>query len=248
MISPFNTTWSDSESMEYHLSQWQDVKQSTIAFRDFVANQMHASKDVLDLACGAGAATSYLANAFPDTRFLGLDLSMPLIEFANSQRNEFNLKNVAFCSGDWFNLNEDFRGRFDGVVSLQTLSWLQNAEEPLIEVFKKLEPQWFGISSLFFEGDISCTCLVNEHQRNRVTYYNVYSLKEVDRIAQRHGYRLTKYQKFEISMDLPKSDDINRMSTHTLIVHEGDTARRLQISGPLLMNWFFVMLEKSKSH
>ena len=156
---------------------------------------------------------------------------------------EFQSRNLAFEVGDWFALNRKWKGA-DGVISLQTLSWLSEMREPMVQIFEVIKPNWIGISSLFYEGDISCKVEVYEHSRSRKTYYNVYSLKELDRLANDYGYSVVKFSRFDIGIDLPKPKNIDVMGTFTERVLENSDSRRLQISGPLLMNWYFVLLEK----
>lgn len=79
-----DSQWLANESMKYHLNQWQSQKESTIAFEKFISQNLRDSKSVLDLGCGAGAPTSYLANRHPDVLFEGIDLETDLIDTANA--------------------------------------------------------------------------------------------------------------------------------------------------------------------
>jgi hypothetical protein len=69
---------------------------------------------------------------------------------------------------------------------------------------------------------------------------------QIESYSRSFGYSLLKFERFEIDIDLPKPSDRDRMGSYTVLCpdesHEND--RRLQISGPLLMNWGFVLLEK----
>ena len=113
------------------------------------------------------------------------------------------------------------------------------------QIFTKIEPNWIGMSGLFYEGDISCITEVFEHIKNRKVYYNTYSIKELQRIAEDYGYEVTKAVPFQIDIDITKSSNLDIMGTHTRTTH-GEKGERLQISGPLLLNWYFVLLEKIK--
>jgi len=57
-----------------------------------------------------------------------------------------------------------------------------------------------------------------------------------------HGYGEFVYTPFEIDIDLAKPPDGMGIYTETLA-----NGRRLQISGPVLMNWYFIMA-KRKEH
>jgi ubiquinone/menaquinone biosynthesis C-methylase UbiE len=237
------SSWSDPLSMNYHMKQWTDQKESTKAFANFFHSQLSVSRRILDIGSGGGAATFFLANEFLDTEFIGIDYSDELVDKAKETLKTFEVKNLMFDQGDWFNLNSKW-GAVDGVISLQTLSWLPEMEQPMAQIFKVVNPNWIGLSSLFYEGDISCRIEVFEHVRGRKTFYNVYSIKELSRLAFEYGYEVQQFNRFEIGIDVPKSSNIDLMSTFTEKVQRGMAYERLQISGPLLMNWYFVLLTK----
>jgi SAM-dependent methyltransferase len=237
------TSWTDPISMDYHVRQWKEPKESTKAFSDFINDELLNSDLVLDLGAGAGAATYYLASRNLSTNFIGIDYSKELIEVAKETSNQFNLTNLAFDIGDCFNLDKN-RGIVNGVVSLQTLSWLSEMKIPMTQIFEVARPDWIGLTSLFYEGDISCRIEVFEHVRKRKTFYNVYSLKELNRLAGEHNYKIVKFERFDIEIDIPKPQNVDLMSTYTERVEGASDFQRLQISGPLLMNWYFVMIKK----
>jgi SAM-dependent methyltransferase len=224
----------DAHGLQYHLRQWHEQKRSTIAFADFIAPHVRGS--LIDLACGAGAPTSYLARRHPQARVTGLDYSEELIGIANSVLEKDPIPNLAFEVDDW----NDLRPRtVDGVVSLQSISWLPDFKVPLGNIIKNLSPNWIALSSLFYNGDISCQIQVTEHVRNRTSFYNVYAIPEVARFAGEHGYSLESVP-FTIDIDLPRPDNPDLMGTYTIPSVDG----RIQVSGPLLMNWRFVLLRR----
>jgi ubiquinone/menaquinone biosynthesis C-methylase UbiE len=237
------TSWSDPLSMDYHMKQWNEPKESTKAFLEFFSNELSKSKSIVDIGAGAGAATYWLAKRNSRTNFIGIDHSKELIDTAKKTSNEFNLTNLTFDIGDWFNLDEKWGG-IDGVISLQTLSWLPEMRKPMTQVFEVIKPNWIGLTSLFYEGDISCRIEVFEHSRSRKTFYNVYSLKELNRLAVECGYEIVKSDRFDIQIDIPKPTNIDLMGTFTERVERSSDYQRLQISGPLLMNWYFVLIRK----
>lgn len=237
------TTWADQVSMDYHMKQWGHPKESTKAFSKFFRNDLLNSSSVIDIGAGAGAATFFLANQFPEVNFIGIDYSDELVTKARRTLSDFESKNLTFESGDWFNLDKKYRG-VDGVISLQTLSWLPEMELPMTQIFNVIRPNWIGLSSLFYEGDISCRVEVDEHTRERKTFYNVYSIKKLNRLATEHGYEVLMADRFDIGIDISKPVNLDLMGTYTEKVQRGLDYQRLQISGPLLMNWYFVSIGK----
>jgi ubiquinone/menaquinone biosynthesis C-methylase UbiE len=236
-------SWIDPVSHEYHMGQWNEPKESTKAFANYFSEELSGSKNLIDLGAGAGAATFHLACKNLNTNFIGIDHSKELIESAKIASEEFKLPNLSFDTGDWFNLDDKWK-KSDGVISLQTLSWLPEMRKPMTQIFEVIEPNWIGISSLFYEGDISCQIEVFEHTQMRKTFYNVYSLKELTRLAAEYQYEVVKSDRFEIEIDIPRQSSVDRMGTYTERIHGSLDFKRLQISGPLLMNWYFVLLKK----
>jgi ubiquinone/menaquinone biosynthesis C-methylase UbiE len=225
------------------MKQWNEPKESTKAFFKFFSNELSNSKSIVDIGAGAGAATYYLASRNPSTNFIGVDYSKELIDSAKQTSEQFKLMNLQFDTGDWFNLDKKWVG-VDGVISLQTLSVLPEMRNPMTQIFEVIKPDWIGITSLFYEGDISCRIEVFEHSRSRKTFYNVYSLKELNRLAIEYGYEIVKSNRFDIGIDIPKPTNIDIMGVFTEKVEGSSDYQRLQISGPLLMNWYFVLIKK----
>ena len=67
--------WVDGFPLEYHLKQWDQPKQSTKAFKNFINAKVKEKTIILDLAAGTGAPTYYLAKHFPETSFIASDHS-----------------------------------------------------------------------------------------------------------------------------------------------------------------------------
>lgn len=236
------TSWSDDRSMQYHLDQFTNQKRSTQYFYEFCAELLNQSQFVIDIGCGTGAATHFIAKSSPSTKVLGIDSDSILIRNAKSIVEQVPLPNLDFEVADLYRM-EDSDSICDGVVSLQTISWLDGIDEPMISIFTKLQPRWIALSSLFYEGDITATIVIDEHKRNRQSNYNVYSIPKLDRLSKEFGYVVTKVKKFTIDVDLPKPLDIDFMSTYTEKIVSAEEDERIQISGPILMNWYFVLIE-----
>ena len=228
----------DPETLAYHNRQWNKIYGSTVAFAEFAYKWLSDSSYVMDLGCGAGSSTCYLAETFPDTHFTGVDISERLVKIAFEKSGA--TKNVSFQVANICNLRA--ANDVDGVVSLQTFSWMPNIEAPLFQIVTKIKPKWMAFSSLFYEGDISCKIEVSEPKRPRTSFHNIYSIPRTAHFLYEHGYSLKAYQPFSIDVDLPKPDNMDLMKTYTVPMEYGP---RLQISGPLMLPWYFLAFEKS---
>jgi len=77
---------------------------------------------ILDIGCGDGRITAYLARLVPDGRVLGVDLSPDMIGFAC--REYAAIPNLGFQVADASRLH--FREEFDLVVSFACLHWIED--------------------------------------------------------------------------------------------------------------------------
>ena len=229
-------------SMEYHMKQWTTPKESTKSFEKFIKNRLIKNTTVVDIGCGAGAPTAYLAKNHPNINFIGIEYSEELVEMAINLAKKTN--NLIFKQGDIFNLPS--MHEVSGVLLLQTISWIDGFEKPLQEIIEKINPNWIAITGLFYEGDISCRTEVIEFKKeSRKVFYNTYSIPAVRRHCEKYHYKLTECFPFEIPIDLDKLNDIDVMGTYTERIYtRSKGTRRIQISGPLLLNWYTILLEK----
>lgn len=232
------TNWSDKRSFEYHSKQWLKPKASTIDFINRIHGLVKPGSRVLDAGCGAGAATHSLACAYPSAQWIGVDNDPKLIEFAQTHTPTSKNSNIEFAVGDMLNLP---RLKVDGVVSLQTLSWLPDFKDPMREIMTKTNPAWIALTSLFYQGEITAQTTIHEHLINRTVNYNTYSLPRFSEFCEQYGYRTTAAELFQFPFDLSPPIDSNYMGTYTV---SSVDSTRIQISGPILMNWMTVILEK----
>lgn len=232
----------DERQLAYHTEQWRNTKESTKAFETFSADYLAKSRRVIDLGAGTGAATAYLAQRHPETRFIAADYVPSFLELGAEIAKNQGVPNLEFRQVNWMKLPET--NEFDGVISLQTLSWLPAAEEALVQIFTKLRPNWIALTSLFYEGDISCTISVKEHVHEKSFFYNVYAIPEIRRVCSQHGYQVAVVKKFEIGIDLPPPENLDAMCTYTrrVVAAPEEPIERLQISGPVLMPWHMLLM------
>lgn len=234
----------DERQLAYHTAQWKNPKEATKAFEAFLAGRLKNTKRVMDLGAGTGAATSYLAERYPDTHFVAADFVSNFLDIGSNIARTQGVENLEFRQLDWLELPPT--AEFDGVISLQTLSWLPEPVAPLVQIFKNVQPDWLALTSLFYEGDISCTVSVVEHGSGKRFYYNVYAIPQIRRICAEHGYDVTLAKKFEIGIDLKQPEDLDTMGsyTKTVVTEPGEPIERLQISGPVLMPWYMLLIER----
>ena len=123
---------------------------------------------------------------------------------------------------------------------MQTLHTLPDPGEPLHQIATRIRPSWIALSTLIYEGDIHCTIIVLEPKIGRQQYYNIFGLPALVSGMQAEGYKFTRYEKFQIDVDLPKPRNPDVMGSYTINTENG----RLTCSGPLILPWSFVLFER----
>jgi len=83
---------------------------------------------VIDLACGPATQLAQLARLNPDVKFVGIDLSNPMLERAREHIAELHLTNVEFRQGDITELAGIADASVDAVVSSMALHHLPSVE------------------------------------------------------------------------------------------------------------------------
>ena len=257
--------WTKTYNDEYFNRQFKTPYRSTVKFCDWLEEldviNTDSQSNILDIATGKGATLYYMQQRFPHCSFLGIDINNDFVQQGNCYFTNEQIQNCKLEYGDLYNLNlETFANKYEGIVMLQTLSWLPEAESALSEIIK-LNPQWVAFSSLFYDGLVECKAEIYEYENfNKIktkdcgdmvvcenvikfkksSYYNTYSIPKIKAFFEENGYKVFKYSPFEIDVDLPKLEH-SHMGTHTLLLSNG---KRLQVSGPLLMNWYFIYAER----
>ena len=84
-----------------------------------LVDRLHEGIDAADLGCGSGHALNLMARAFPNSRFVGYDLSEDGIEMARREAAETGLDNVRFEVLDLATL--DARDAFDLITAFDVI-------------------------------------------------------------------------------------------------------------------------------
>lgn len=232
--------------LSYFERQFTQPFRSTICLCDWLERMGYLtasmSSRVADVGAGMGQTLAYMARRFPNVRFTGIELNPRHVERGHHMLQRLGLANMTLVEGDLFNLDSSHRHRYDGIICLQTLSWLPEFQTPLQRMME-LGPRWIALTSLFFDGPVNTRIEIQDYSRPgtakpyREEFTNVYSLPLIRQYMAEQGFDEFHYEPFHIDIDLPKPSS-SGMGTYTVKL---DTGQRLQMSGPLVMNWYFVL-------
>jgi SAM-dependent methyltransferase len=231
---PLPNTW--------HADQYAGPNRSTVYLREFVTRVLDGDDpptEVLEAGCGGGAKMLHLADLFPEARWTGVDHSEEVLAIA---RERLDHDRFELARGDLMDLEGSFAPKqFDLSFSLMTLMCLEDYERA-VEQMLAVTSRWVFILSLFSETDLDAFV----HLRGRLAgpnegtsaIYNIYSLPRFEAYCRQLGASEVVSEPFEIDIDIPRPVH-GTMGTWTERLADG---RRLQLSGPLAMPWWFVAI------
>ena len=204
---------------------------------------------ILEMGAGAGQIIAYMANRYPLSKIDGVEINPDLVQTGNKYFRKHSLNQCALYHDDLYNLKTVRlkETEYQGVMSICTLSWLPGFERAL-EAMVRVNTDYIGLTSMFFEGRVNSITQIEDWTRPMpisgklytTRYFNTYSLPLVRDHFAKLGYKSFEYSRFEIDIDIEKPKEPD-MGTYTERLKDG---RRLQISGPLLMSWYFVVARK----
>lgn len=232
----------DSEvSARYYRSSIENRTEQQKFLEEILSGQSVGPKRILDAACGGGGTSVHLYEVYPKAQFTLVELNPDALLIAEAATSCFG----AICKkGDIYSLDEG-DGSYDLVLSMQTLSWL---EEPLKALDELVRVCAKGgriiISSLFNdEHDVDVISRVIDWTRpsagqgGQYTYTTFSLPRLIEHVQDR--VKEARYHRFDIGMDLEKQG--KGLGTYTVMTADG---RRLQLSGGMLLNWGFLELIK----
>lgn len=249
-LAPWIEPTKKKTGFKYYEKQLLKPYQSTVAFCQWLESKGCLNKErkdnILDVGAGMGGQMRYMAKKYPKSYFFGIDINPQLVKAGSEFFKKLEKKNCKLVRGDLYALNKKYIGKYNGIVSYQTLSWLPDYELPILKM-AELKADWVAITSLFYEGNVSCKAVIRDYtvpvgdKSYKESFYNTYCLRHCRELFKKCGYSKFDYIPFEINIDLPKSKNKGGMGTYTEKLANG---KRIQISGPLLMNWYFILARK----
>lgn len=102
---------------------------------------------MLDIGCGRGAATRLLAQRFPNSHFVGLDLDQHGIDIANDESKRLGLTNTKYIYCDASAMPGDWTATFDYVFFFNVLHDLPRPDLVVDDVRRVIKKD--GIMSVF---------------------------------------------------------------------------------------------------
>jgi len=103
-----------------------------------LSDKLESGIDVLDVGCGAGQAMIHLAEAFPNSRFVGYDISEEAIERAQRDAKAKGLTNIRFAVQDAATFED--ADAFDLVCTFDAVHDQAKPDALLANIYRALRP------------------------------------------------------------------------------------------------------------
>lgn len=244
MYSP--ASWSESACRANIQRQRRKPYFITRAFYHFLdeAGCFKSQKPIhcLDICCGSGDVDSYFLKKNELLHVTGIDNSESLLNAIDLSTLASERFTAIYC--DLFQLPVEVTTKaWDLAFSRSSLSWFEDPYDAL-SAMCMIKAKYIAISSLFYPGLIDAKTRIVEYNSDLEIsverHYNTLSMPLVENELKRFGYTSPCWQEFIIGDDL--DEPLNRNSMQTYTVMKADDSR-LQLSGPLLMNWWFLLAE-----
>jgi SAM-dependent methyltransferase len=132
---------------------------------DGLVPRLQAGIDALDIACGSGRASIALAEAFPASRFTGIDISAEAIAAGRAGVAEKGLRNITLVQADAAALWVE--GTYHLVTAFDAIHDQARPEQVLARVYQALRP-----GGLFLMQDIAGRTNLADNMSNPLAPFN----------------------------------------------------------------------------
>jgi 2-polyprenyl-3-methyl-5-hydroxy-6-metoxy-1,4-benzoquinol methylase len=123
---------------------------------DGLPERLNVGADVADFGCGSGHAVNVMAQAFPQSRFTGIDFSEQAIATGAAEAARLGLKNAAFESHNLTDL--DKADAFDLITVFDAIHDQAQPARVLANIHRALRP-----GGVFLMADIKASSLLEEN-------------------------------------------------------------------------------------
>ena len=93
----------------------------------------------LGIGCSTGVVECIYATKFPQSKFIGIDISEDAIRQAKDKAKSQGLKNVEFCVYDVYKMPEDWTETFDGIIGFDVLHDFPHPDKAVKELRRVLK-------------------------------------------------------------------------------------------------------------
>lgn len=179
--------------------------------------ELHTGDRVLDIGCGDGEITNYLAKNTDSGLVVGLDISTKMIDLASSN---YQRSNLLFTLGN--GETPPFTNQFDLITSFMSFHWLADQEKALLSFYKNLKPGGSLLISLpaACPGRVSAAAYEVSQEEQWKSFFldkkiikNYPSQEELLKLLEDAGFQITKLDTKDGKSDFINVDSYQAWAT-----------------------------------
>lgn len=127
--------FSKKQVSDYHISTTSALEHFK---QNFDTNFFNGVSSILDIGCGDGKITAYIAKLYPECTVVGADVSEEMLTFAAEHYPSSQYPNLSFIKRDARTLS--FINSFDRIISFNCLHWINDQKLALKSIYDSLKP------------------------------------------------------------------------------------------------------------
>ena len=110
----------------------------TLAMAEGLPDRLRAGAEVADIGCGSGHAINVMAQAFPASRFTGIDFSEEGVAVGRAEGDRLGLTNTSFVQHDVATL--DIADAYDVITAFDAIHDQAHPAQVLANIYRALRP------------------------------------------------------------------------------------------------------------
>jgi SAM-dependent methyltransferase len=110
----------------------------TLPMAEGLPDKLRAGAELADIGCGSGHAINVMAQAFPASRFTGIDFSDEGLAAGRAEADRLGLRNVSFVAKDVAKL--DLADAYDVITAFDAIHDQAHPAEVLANIYRALRP------------------------------------------------------------------------------------------------------------
>jgi ubiquinone/menaquinone biosynthesis C-methylase UbiE len=128
----------------------------TLAMAEGLPDRLRAGAEVADIGCGSGHAINVMAQAFPASRFTGIDFSEEGVAVGRAEGDRLGLTNTSFVQHDVATL--DIADAYDVITAFDAIHDQAHPAQVLANIYRALRP-----GGVFLMVDIKASSRVEDN-------------------------------------------------------------------------------------
>ncbi len=145
--------------------------------------------DAIDLGCGTGKWTAYLAQKYSQKSIIGLDIALGMLQYAKKNQP----KNIQWCLGD-IEKTPLKNNTFDLLFSNLAIQWCPDLSRVLLEAYRILKPGGQFIFSTLAKSSLKEIMMLQKNSQHVIRTNDYLSAQQQHKICRDSSLQVIHFQ------------------------------------------------------